>query len=516
MSTSLRFTQKFASSIVNVLGCFDRVIFKGHLPFGGDGYLNHYVDAVLQMRRKDFLPFVEEQSSAVVAHAQAMAREASAPYQYLQGYHSKEPLIQEIIRERRLSEGLVAVLCCQEVCRTVKLVHAQGRPRLIFARRPQRVLYAYFLDPDFGLMYIRMQTWFPFTIQIYVNGHEWLARQLLAKKLGFCQRDNAFTQLDHPDKAQRLAERFPHLPWIKHLDRWARLLNPLLGQPWLGERSYYWVIDQAEYSTDILFHSRDDLAALYPRLLDHALLCFSAQDILGFLGRRLHPRFDGEVLTDCKKDRWPGARIKHRVKNNWLKMYDKFGQILRIETVINQPREFRVRRQRLRHGQPAMLWCPMNKGVANFYHYEAIARAANDRYLNALAVVQQPSTTEKQLDRVCQPVPFHGRHKRGLNPLRADEQRLFRAALAGENLLNGFRNRDLAARLFGPEPKDLRAKRRRTARVTRLIQLLRAHGLIAKIPHSHRYRVSDKGEAIMSAAVYVRHKAFPKELREVA
>src|SRR4029077_2330919 len=184
------------------------------------------------------------------------------------------------------------------------------------------------------------------------------------------------------------------------------------------------------------------LAELYPRLLDHASRCFSAQDILTFLGRRLHGNFDGEVLTDCKKDRLPGARIKHRMKNNWLKMYDKFGQILRIETVINEPREFRVRRCRLRAGHRRMVWCPMNKGVSNFYHYHAVARAANERYLNALSVVDGPCAIAKQLDRVSKPALFHKRRRRGLNLLHPDEQRLFRAILRGDWRLHGFRNRD--------------------------------------------------------------------------
>ena len=166
-------------------------------------------------------------------------------------------------------------------------------------------------------MHVRLQTWFPYTVQVYVNGHEWSARQMLHQKLGFVQHDNAFTELDKPVVAQRLADRFPKLPWVKILNRWVRRVNPLLGRSWLGKADYYWVIDQAEYSTDVLFQSRAKLAELYPRLLQHALLCFSAQDILTFLGRRLHPRFDGEVLTDCKMDRLPGARIKHRMKNNW-------------------------------------------------------------------------------------------------------------------------------------------------------------------------------------------------------
>ena len=513
---STNFTEKFASSIVSVLGCHDRVIFKGYLPFGGDGHLNSWVDQQLKMRRMDFLPFVEKQSQVLVDHAKAQAERAGAPFQRFDSKPNKEKVVQDLLRQSPRAEGLITVLQVMENCRTVKLLHGQGRPCLSFRRRPQRVLYYYFLDPEFGLMYVRIQTWFPFTIQVYVNGHDWLARQMQGQRLGFVQNDNAFMQLDDPVEAQRLADRFPKLNWVKVLNRWARQVNPLLGSSWLGDADYYWVIDQAEYSTDVLFASRAKLGELYPRLLDHALLHFSAQDILAFLGRRLHPNFDGEVLTDCKKDRLPGARIKHRVKNNWLKMYDKFGQILRIETVINQPREFRVRRRRLRAGRQQMVWCPMNKGVANFYQYHAVARAANERYLNALSLVEGPCATAKQLDRVSQSVKFHQRRRRGLNIMHPEEQRLFRAILRGDWRLHGFRNRDLVPELYGTTAVADDERRRRTHRVCRQLQLLRAHGLIAKIPHSNRYKVTNKGDALMWSAVLLRVDRFPKTLDAVA
>ncbi len=516
MQATNAFLVKFASSIIATLGCHDRVIFKGHLPFSNDAHLNRFVDHVLRIKRKDFLAFVEEQSQQLVNNAKDLAARQDAPYIYLQGRHRKEDLVHQQMRTRRLSEGLVCVLCCQETCRTVKLRYGDGRPRLVGTCRPQRVLYFYFLDPQFGLRYVRVQTWFPFTTQVYVNGHDWLARQLHQAGVGFVQHDNAFTQLDDPTKAQSLAERFARLPWVKILDRWTRAVNPLLGASWLKGQSYYWVIDQAEYSTDVLFKDRAALTDLYPRLLDHACLHFGAQDILTFLGRRLHPRFDGEVLTDCKKDRWPGARIKHRVKNNWLKMYDKFGCVLRIETVINNPREFKVRRRRQRQGRSQMVWCPMNKGVANFYHYHAVARAANERYLNALAVVERPPAQAKVLERLSRPARLNGRRRRGLNVLRAEELQLFQAVLRGEHHINGFRNRDVQALLFGSRAKDGREHRRRTAQVSRQLHLLRAHRLIAKVPHAHRYRVTARGEAVMNAALYARCKVFPKELQGVA
>ncbi len=242
-----------------------------------------------------------------------------------------------------------------ECCPSFKMASGKDRPRLVNARRVQRVLYFYFLDPDLGLIYIRLTTWFPFTVQVYVNGHSWLAQQMLKQKLGFNLQDNTFTVLDDPRAAQELADSFAQLNWTKILRGLVRQVNPLMNERWFRGLSYSWVVNQAEYATDLIFTSREALAGLYPRLLDHAAVNFSAKDILGFWGRKFHPRFEGEVLTHCQKGRWPGARIKHRMKNNALKMYDKFGWVLRIETVINNPREFRVRRLRTREG--AGRWC---------------------------------------------------------------------------------------------------------------------------------------------------------------
>jgi hypothetical protein len=511
-----RFVERFTSSIVSVLGCHDRVIFRGHLPFGGDEHLNRFVDYALKIKRKDFIPFVEPLSQSLVDHAQALAKDADAPYQHFEAKPDKDKLVHKLLREKPRADGLVAVLCCKEHCRTVKLLHGKQRPRLAFRARPQRVLYFYFLDADFGLMYVRVQTMFPFTAQIYVNGHEWLARQLRQERVGFVQADNAFVAIDDFDRAQKLADQFSELDWVKILDRFVQCVNPLLKQPWLGQRSYRWVIDQAEFSTDLLFKSKAELAKVYPQLLEHALLNFSAEDILKFLGRKLDPRFQGEVLTDLKKGRHPGARIKHRMKNNWLKMYDKFGQILRIETVINQPREFKVRRLRERNGKRQMLWCPMNKGVANFYHYHAVARQSNERYLDALATAAMPCASRKQLESLHKPARFGKRRRRALNTMSDADQRLFRAVLCGDHALNGFRNTDVARILFATPARTASERRRRTAHVSRKLQLLRAHGLIAPIRNSYRYRITSKGELVMNAAIYVRHKAFPKELNIAA
>lgn len=503
------FVKKFATSIIATLGCFDRVILKGHLPFGNDAHLNSFVDGVLKIRRKDFIPMLEKLSHKLVDHAKALAEAADRPYEYHQGKFRKEAYIQNIIRDDAISEGLVAVLCCQETCRTVKLRYGDGRPHLQFAYRPQRVLYYYSIDPQFGLMYVRIQTWFPYTIQVYVNGHDWLACQLQKKRIGFTQRDNCFTQLDSAARAQQLADQFCRLPWVRQLGKWARQVNPVLREPWLKQSSYYWTIQQAEYATDVLFASRSKLAGLYHRLLDYAAVNFSAQDILTFLGRKLHGNFQGEVLTDCKKNREPGARIKHRMKENWLKMYDKFGQILRVETVVNNPREFRVRRQGERNGTTQMVWRPMNKGVANFYQFERVAKAANERYLEALAVVDDPAPSYQQVRRLAERKVVRQRSYAGFNPASQDDVRLFQAVLHGDHLLRGFHNRDVR-RLMGLDEKQPTLLRRFTARVGRMLKRLHVRGLIAKIPRTRRWRITQLGQKLLGTVVQLHYHGLAK------
>jgi hypothetical protein len=515
MKTLSRFVTKFTNLIVAVLSCFDRVIFKGHLPINNGKALEGFVDHVLKIRRCDFMAFAQEKSEALVEYAKRMAEEAGAEYHYLQGKVRKDKLVDDILRKRPIIEGLVCVLCCMECCPSFKLVSGEGRPRLVGARRQQRVLYFYSLDPELGLIHIRLTTWFPFSAQVYVNGHSWLAQQMLKRKLGFNLQDNAFTALDDPGAAQELADSFADLNWTKILNRLARRVNPLMNERWFRSYSYYWVVDQAEYATDLIFTGRAALAGLYPRLLDHAAVNFSAKDILCFLGRKFRPRFEGEVLTDCQKGRWPGARIKHRMKNNWLKMYDKFGWVLRIETVINNPREFRVRRLRTREGRREMVWCPMNKGVINLYRYREVASAANRRYLDALSVVDDPTPAYRQVEELTEPVVVSGRSHAGFNPASPADVRLFQAVLDGDHVLRGIRNAGIRLALYG-STEDAGELRRQSHAVGRMLKRLHVRGLIAKVPHSHRWHVTAKGHQVLGAVVRLYHYGIPAAVANAA
>ncbi|MBI3455594.1 MAG: hypothetical protein HY002_07385 [Candidatus Rokubacteria bacterium] len=264
--------------------------------------------------------------------------------------------------------------------------------------------------------------------------------------------------------------------------------------------------NQAESATDVFFKNRPALRDLHPRLLRHATLCLSAEDVLTFLGRKLHGRFAGEVLNNWKR-RWPGARVKHWMKENWIKMDDTHGCVLQVETVINNPDEFKGRRRGRRRDRRALGWSPLPTGVAFLPRYVVVSATANQRYLDALAVVDDPTPAYQALDPLAHPTrDGHGRSQRAFNPAAGADLRLFETVLPGEHLLHGFRNRDLRPRLFAPARQS---DRQQSARVSRPLTRLHVRGLIAKIPRSRRWWVTQLGHAVMSAAVRLRYAQFP-------
>jgi predicted transcriptional regulator len=506
------FITKHQDKIAGTISCFDRVLFKGHLPLGWSDAMERFV-ARQGLRLKDFGSFVARHSERIKQHAKAMAERTKRPYIYLDGPVRKAARVEAVLRRDPVAEGLICVLAAVEACRSFKLAYGEGKPRIVPARRKCLCLYFYFMDREFGLLHVRIATWFPFTVQVCLNGHDWLARQLDRHGIGYRQVDNAFISIDHPARAQRMADRFAKRNWPRILSAFARRVNPLMNNL-LWDMDYYWVTEQAEYATDVMFKSPVSLEGLYEPLLMHATCRFSAEDVMTFLGRKLNGHFTGDIGNHYKK-RWPGTRVRHRMKENGMKMYDKHGCVLRIETVINRPYEFKVRRRGIRKGKPVTDWFPMAKGVANLYRYAEVSLAANRRYLDALAVVEDPRTARQQIQSLAKPVRQKGRSYRGFNPACARDIQLFTAVMRGEHLMQGFCNRDIRQHLVAPT-RTVQQARRISARISRLLKRLHAHGLIAKVQRSRRWRITQKGHWLMSAILTIHHDNYPQILAKPA
>ena len=456
---------------------FDRMIFKGHLSrLYAPGALRALLWE-LGYPLTDFARYATAATEELTVNAKRLAAEAGRPYLYLESATSrrrgrtKEDRAREIAERDAVTEGVVCVLSAVEPCWSVQVRGDHRTGRLEPIRRERKCVhhYLYLIDPEFGFMHVRIQAWLPYEIQIYINGREWLARQLDRAGIRYRRYDNALVWVEDLTGAQALCDKFAHRAWPRVLNAFARRVNPLLATIiGAGFDGYYWVLDQAEMATDIMFRTRPELLAVWPDLVRHASVNLSSADVLRFLGRKLHPALKAEVLTEAKH-RPEGWRIKHRLARNWVKVYDK-ASVLRVETTINNPSEFRVLRVFTdEHGRRERRWCPMRKGVANLWRYYQVGAGANRRYLDALAAAIPQGEGVAALDALCRPRTKRGHHYARFNPISRTDLALFRAVLAGEHTIVGFRNHDLAARLYHHPPADNDEAHRRCERISRLI-----------------------------------------------
>ena len=512
-----QFIAKHADKIEGSLSCFDRVIFRGYLPLFNGAAMAEFLGAH-GVQRHELKGFLLQQAFRLKDHARRMANRERRPCQYFGERVHKDQLARQIAERDGIQEGLICVFSTLEPCRTFSIRWGDAS-YIQPAKRKCLFLYYYFMDREFGLIHVRIQTWFPLRIQVYVNSHEWLARKLARNSVRYTKQENAFLALEDYRRAQTFADSFASLDWISRLDRWARAVNPLLPEL-LAPMTYYWVTAQAEYATDIVFKSPRHLQDLMPRLLEHSTLHFSAKDVLSFLGRKLNGNFQGEVVTDRFDPLLrglPGCRVKHRMKQNWLKMYDKAGFVLRVETVINQPEEFRVRRRVRRHGRRVTAWAPMRKSVAYLFRYREISLQSNSRYLNALAQVDDPTPALRALDKITtrKQAPS-SRAVKVFNPLSRPDTEIFATVMSGDHAIHGFTNRDLRDKLPSTVLRPAEDPKKRSARVSRLLHRLHVYGLVAKIPRSRRWRVTAFGHRVMGAALTLRNKEFPESYADAA
>jgi hypothetical protein len=504
-----RFLCRHQSRIIGSISGFDRMRFQGtftnicHVE-GMGKFLNS--QGVLL---KNFGTYMQALSERIKDHAKRLAEKTGRPLQYVaSSQSSKEDIAMEIAKRDGIREGLICILSCVEPCYAFGIVkdRLEKRLRLVKHERKCLHLYFYYLDSDYGLMHIRLQTWAPFMVQICVNGREWLARQLDRKQICYKKHDNCFSEIGDLEQAQRLLDQLHQQQWAKSWNQRMAAVHPFLGSRTKPHfQSYYWTLHQAEYATDILFKDASALSSIYSALLRHAIEEFRSRDVLRFLGRRIQDaRFSREIRTHMGV-RVEGVRIKHWVEENSIKMYDKAGSVLRIETTINNPKRFRVRRMVCRRGRKQMAWTYMRKGVVDIRRRVQLCHAANGRYLDALAVVGETTPSHRILDRVSAPVLCRDRRFRPLRPISPDDSAFFQEILRPEHLIQGVRNRQLRHAIYPDAEAEPQSRRLASGRVTRRLQLFRIHGLLFRVPKTSYYRLTKKGHDVMNTAVRFRN-----------
>jgi hypothetical protein len=546
------FVNRFGPLLKYALGGFDRLRFHASLrPLYSPGWMYGYLCAA-KILLKDFADHAKALSLRVCLAGQESAKQAGRPYHYLRSSKiNKEQFIEEIAQRDKIRQGLIAVLGAVEPCVAVTVRGDRETKRLVPVVETRKCLhlYHYWEHPQLGRCHLRLQTWYPFSVDVCANGRLWLARQMAAEGLGYKRADNCFIHLADPVRAQELADAQWKTDWLN-------LLNPLLvSAHGLREEilrplklEYYWTVSQSEYATDLLFKDGKDLPPIFQAFVQHGLCTFQSPDVMRFLGHqvpvktgRVNGRLKDEVQSDVKL-RYEGCRIKHRVGLNSIKGYDKYWGLYRVETTLVCPEFFKIYRSspppelkplvqlpptpRAKTPNPPQRmpakpsppstgqkrsWQRLRRTVADMPRRAEVSRAANKRYLDALASTQISDPLGPAAATICRPVIRQGKRYRALNPFSAGDALCLKALCRGEWAINGFHNRDLRAEIYPTRPQDKAKARRQSAAVGRKLRLLRAHGLIAKVGGTHRYQVTSQGRALLTALAAA-HQADTKRL----
>ena len=499
-------TEKYADKINGTITCYDRIIIQGVIPSWSyaEGMTGYFYGQ--NMKIFDYANFSRPLTEKVRSNAESIAKEHDIEIEFIRKTQAfrKDDKIQEIIKEKGITEGLVHIFSAMESCNTYRPWHdkATGRTHFKFDTSKCLHYYFYFIDKELGLCYMRVPTWCPFRLQFYMNGHNLLAHKLDKRGIEYELLDNAFIYISDVDMAQKLSDRINPENLHKVLDVFAKRYCPIAAE---FEMSYAWTIMQIECATDIIFKKQEFLQPLYNEIIKTAIHTVKPDNIATFLGQR--------ITYNCKKEagnnfnqRILGTRIKHHMGDVSIKMYDKFGLILRIECTCNNVGAFRVLRDvQHRDGSTTTEKSPMRKSIYSLYQLFTILKAANYRYLEFISSFDDHSDGEKKLSETAEPVEEKGRSYRGFNFFNVNDLKILETIDRGEFNIRGFQNIDIRSRLDGIS----------SSAVSRIIKRLFLHGLIEKISGTYRYFLTALGKSVVAAGLKVRNLIIVPQLAKI-
>lgn len=490
-------------SIVGVANGFDRIVFQGTLrplsfPEGAMGFFRRR-----GILFKDAKHWVLEQTARLASAVEEWSlRQCGESTTYLPSSAiRKDEEARRRQQEKGIEVGLVGTWSCVEAGSSYKLVPAAGSPMLRYVQTRCKHLYTYLAHPDYGFMNIRMQTWFPYRIQIAMNGREWLVRQLEQAGVGFERQGNKILQVDDLDAMQSLLDQQLRTNWCSMLDAFVPIAFPTFSST-LGHRlRYTWTLWQSEWASDVLFKDRSDLDRIIDSVVRHAFIGAYPGRLLRYFGRPV--RKDGRPRRDMRDplkttilDLDEGCRVRHWLGRNSVKLYNQ-STVLRIETTVNNPGAFRVhrRKQGASKSTPKER-LPLRKGVADTTLRARVCQEVNDRFSDHVATMRSTERFESLLAEFTRRKRRSGRSVRALDPTGKDLA-LLKAISDPRFVVGGFCNKDLR-QLLAEDPRYVgKSEKQRSGMTTRALRLLRDHGVIRRLPKSRRYLVMLKGRSLI-------------------
>jgi hypothetical protein len=494
MKTEHLITSRYSDCISGTISCFDRLIFQGTLnPVGHPQGMTSYL-YYKKIRIFDYPKWSQQFTQQIREHIQGLAHAHNIPIEFVRKSSlRKEDIVAKKLHDKKSQTGLVCILSAMEACPTFQPWHDKKSGKTFLRHDSAKCLhyYLYFNDETFGLCYIRVPTWLPFRLQVYSNGHNWLASNMRDAGIQFTQADNLFTAISDFDAAQSLGDSFSPEQLHVFLDRYAKLCCPFFQQ---FNATYHWSIMQAEYATDIVFASDEKLKPLYEHISRSAVIAVKAENIATFLGRKLDPRYQDDVGNHFNT-RIEGTRIRHSMGPASIKAYDKFKRALRIETATNDVSFFKHYRDvQQADGTIVNKIATMRKSIYSLQDLSAIMRAANMRYLEFLSALDDPTDGAPKLEKLSSTITENNHPYKGFNFFDVNDLTLLRIIARGEYAIIGFKNSNIRHHLSINS----------TTKVSRIIKRLRVHGLIKKVSRSYKYYLTALGKKVVALGLNLR------------
>jgi hypothetical protein len=382
--------------------------------------------------------------------------------------------------------GVVAIVACQEFQWVIGARNRSKTPGVVsldFFKEERRVgiYYFYILDPEFGPGFIKLCTYAPWPGKVWLNGHEWVKRQAVRDGLAFTALSNGFQRTPEPERLQALCDSFGPEDAQAFFDRWISVIPTPLTVEDRGA-GYWWELSmrQVEISRTLVLDDPRRARSFFEALVADNIGIGRPEAVsIAFAGRQVRKNRDEWFGTRVFS---PGTevRIDFRYKHSRIKQYLKDGRALRIETVINNPRDLGLRR-RLNH-LPELI---------------AKARQVNQRLLMIEKAGQSCAIGSALFERIHQP---YNREGQRTGALRFGDQRAI--ALAGAlccvlQAVTGFTNKSLRGLVAGLLGQDYSM-----SKMSYDLRRLRLHGLIERLPHSNTYTLT--GEGIRVAVFYTK------------
>jgi hypothetical protein len=501
--TIVLLTERYNKQIAGVISCYDRIIIQGTLPgWCFDQGMTSFLKSN-GIKIFDYPKFAQTLREEIRNNAELIAEANGLEIEFIRKTKEfrKEKRIKEILKERGEHPGLVHIFSAMETCTSYKPWHDKNSGKTYLKYDTGKCLhyYFYFIDEEFGLCYMRVPTWCPFRLQFYVNGHNWLATKLSKNNIPYVIKENAFFNIGDFQKAQDLSDNIRVEDLHKVLDIFAQRYCPVIKHYGLA---YRWSIMQAEYATDIIFKKQADLQLIYEPLIRTAIHSVKPENIASFLGQKLHGNYQGEIGNNFNT-RILGTRIKHHMGAVSIKMYDKFGIILRIETTANDVSQFKHYREvQQRDGSKVEKLAKMKKNIYSLYPLAGLLKAFNRRYLEFISTFDDPGNGIKKLNKISRTVKSSDRTYKGFNFFCQDDQKLFLILSRGEFNITGFQNKTIRKHLPGKS----------SGSISRILKRLLVHGLIKKVKGTYKYYITKLGKAVITTGLKVKEMVITPDL----